>query len=70
MHDDDELETFERIRRSWQDQSGTMPVGADGARRRGRKQTHKSRRVSKLIGQQTGGLRKRRRKGNHNDLGS
>lgn len=68
MHDDDDLETFERIRRDWP--GGTMPAGSDGARRRARKQTAKGRAAQKRVGQQTGGLRKRRRKGNRNEMGS
>lgn len=62
MHDDDELETFERIRRSWQDQSGTMPAGSDGARRRARKQTAKGRAAQKRNGKLTTGIRRRRNK--------
>ena len=57
--DDDDLTPQ---RRSWQEQSGTFPVGSDGARRRARKQTHKSRRVAKKIGRASKGIRSRRLK--------
>jgi hypothetical protein len=58
MDDDDDDLTPQR--RSWQEQSGTFPVGSDGARRRAKKQTHKSRRVAKRIGKNTTGIRRRR----------
>lgn len=62
MDDDDDDLTPQR--RSWQEQSGTFPVGSDGARRRAKKQTHKSRRVAKKIGRSSGGdgIHKRRRR--------
>ncbi len=62
MHDDDDLDSFERIRRSWQSMSG-IPVGSDSARNAARKQTAKGRRAKKRVGSNTTGLRKRRRKG-------
>ena len=61
MHDDELADSFERIRKAWP--GGTMPVGSDGARRRGKLQTAKGRRAAKRTGAQTGGLRKRRQKG-------
>lgn len=57
--DDDDLTPQ---RRSWQEQSGTFPVGSDGARRRAKKQTHRSKRVAKRIGKNTTGIRRRRNK--------
>lgn len=59
MHDDD-LESFERIRRDWP--GGTMPAGSDGARRRARKQTAKGRAAQKRNGKLTTGIRRRRNK--------
>ncbi len=58
--DDDDLDQFERIRKAWP--GGTMPVGSEGARRRGKLQTAKGRRAKKQNGKLSGGLRKRRLK--------
>lgn len=58
---DDDDETFAPIRKSWQAMSG-IPVGSDARRNAARKQTAKGKKVSKRIGAQTGGLRKRRNK--------
>ena len=60
MHDDDDLESFERIRRDWP--GGTMPAGSDGARRRARKQTARGRAAQKRNGKLTTGIRRRRNK--------
>lgn len=59
---DDDQDQFERIRRDWP--GGTMPCGRESSRRRGRNQTHKSKRGAKRIGQSSGGdgIHKRRRK--------
>lgn len=59
MHDDD-LNSFERIRRDWP--GGTMPAGSDGARRRARKQTARGRAAQKRNGKLTTGIRRRRNK--------
>ena len=57
--DDDDLTPQ---RRSWQEQSGTFPVGSDGARRRAKKQTAKGRAAQKRNGKLTTGIRRRRNK--------
>ncbi len=66
MDSDDDLENFQRMRRAWQDKSGTMPVSSEAARRAKRKETHKSKRAAKRIGKSVSGLHKRRRKGENN----
>lgn len=60
MDDDDDLDQFEPIRKAWP--GGTMPVGSEGARRRGRLQTAKGRKAKKRVGQNTTGIRRRRNK--------
>lgn len=57
----DDEETFERIRRDWQ-QGSAMPTGSDRQRNKGKKQTARGRRKQRQVGKQTGGLRKRRLK--------
>lgn len=60
MHDDDELETFERIRKAWP--GGTMPASSEHRARAAKRQTHKSKRVARKIGRSSDGIHKRRRK--------
>lgn len=60
MHDDDDLETFERIRKAWP--GGTMPASSEHRARAARKKTKSSQRAAKRIGVQTSGIRRRRNK--------
>jgi len=57
--DDDDLDRFERITKSWQRMSG-LPVASDKRRTEARKKTRKSNKAAKRIGQQTSGIRRRR----------
>ena len=58
---DDDDETFQRIRKSWQAMSG-LPVGSDARRNAARKQTAKGRKAKKRVGKSVSGIRHRHRR--------
>lgn len=56
---DDDDETFQRIRKSWQATSG-LPTSSDARRAAARKKTKASQRAAKRVGKSKTGIRQRR----------
>lgn len=61
MNLDDDLDDLPAQRRSWQ-RGSAMPASSEASRNKNRKRTKRGDAVSRRIGKQTGGLRKRRNK--------